>query len=92
MTGAIQYWKQHVVCENSGVGVIVTEYGQLGTSFPQTTEKKITEGKNIGKKNAASAVSQAITEATSRWRKKKKKGYVESESDAIEGIRDSKGF
>lgn len=59
-------------------GIIKAEYGQLGTDSPQTTLDEIGLGKNIGKKNETTALQQAQAEATAKWEKQKKKGYVET--------------
>lgn len=80
-TGAIQFWEiedvpQHTSCGDASI--IVTRYGQLGTDSPQTTQDLIGEGKNVGKKNATTAVQQAALEAQAKWEKQKKKGYVDS--------------
>src|SRR5271170_7156822 len=79
-TGAIQMWKissipQHISCGEASI--IVTEHGQVDGKI-QTTKDLITEGKNIGKKNATDAYQQAEAEAQAKWEKQKKKGYVES--------------
>jgi len=87
-TGAIQYWTISVerACGPQGSGdwrgVIITEYGQLGTESPQKTEDTISEGKNKGKKNETSAFQQAEAEAKAKWEKQKKKGYVETKKAA----------
>jgi DNA ligase-1 len=41
------------------------------------SEKIITEGKNIGKKNETTAIQQAHLEARATWNKKKDSGYVD---------------
>lgn len=89
-TGAIQYWRIRVAAISSMdsgemIGNIVTEYGQVGTDSPQTTFDNIVKGKNSGKKNATTAVEQAEAEALAKWEKQKKKGYVESVTDAEAG-------
>ena len=76
-TGAIQYW-EIFVRETASKGEIVTSYGQVGTDSPQETSDFIANGKNVGKKNETSVYEQACNEATAKWEKKKKKGYVES--------------
>jgi ATP-dependent DNA ligase len=91
--GAIQYWNIRVedrpaveylapgvaVPNGKEVGLIISEYGQMGTESPQKTTDVVLEGKNTGKKNETTAVEQAIKEAKSKWEiQKKKKGYVET--------------
>lgn len=86
-TGAIQYWKIGVDKQTGQMddkecapewGLIVTEYGHVGTESPQRTSDIVTEGKFKGKKNATSAFQQAVKEAEAKWLKQKKKGYVET--------------
>lgn len=79
-TDAIQYWTiaAYEDPDHSTGWIIETEYGQVGTTSPQRTLDSIFEGKNIGKKNETTPEQQAIAEATSKWQKQKKKGYVES--------------
>lgn len=79
-TGAIQQWtvsvtrKMHL--ETAEVGVVVTTYGQVDGQL-QTTEDTVYEGKNLGKKNATTALEQAKAQAQQHWDKKKKQGYTE---------------
>jgi len=95
-TGALQYWKIFVkettaerpIGTMYGVGLIVTEFGQLNTDKPQTTEDLILFGKNIGKKNETTPLQQAEAEALAKWEKQKKKGYVESIEAAKAGETD----
>lgn len=76
-TGAVQYWTIRVHPIAAG-GEIETEYGQLNTDKPQLTHDTISEGKNVGKKNETTAFQQAEKEATARYEKQLKKGYVTS--------------
>lgn len=84
-TGAIQYWDIEVYqadfSPDSGAK-IHTRYGQIGTDSPQETVDLIKEGKNAGKKNATTALEQAVKETKARWEKQKKKGYVETKEAA----------
>jgi DNA ligase-1 len=75
-TGKIQTWEVHVI-EN----VMFSESGQLEGKKIQSSDT-IREGKNIGRSNETTPEEQALAEAESRWTKKKKKGYVESLTDA----------
>jgi DNA ligase 1 len=96
-TGAIQYWKisveesyKHTLVPPAGThetphGQIITEYGQVGTDKPQKTSDLITEGKNEGKKNATTALQQALLEARAKHEKQLKKGYVDSIEKAQRG-------
>jgi DNA ligase 1 len=88
-TGAIQFWTIASAMHGAGYGRIETTYGQLGTDSPQYTEDVIEEGKNVGKKNETSAYEQAQKEAEARWKKQKKKGYVESKEAAEAGELDA---
>lgn len=66
--GKQKYW--NIKVEKQGdYGVIKTTYGYTDGKL-QTIEKTIKKGKNIGKKNETSALEQAISEATSLWKKK----------------------
>jgi len=78
-TGAIQEWTISVSIDlsYSTAHSIWTRYGQVDGKEQQTVDY-ITEGKNVGKKNETSIEEQAVSEAKSRWEKKKKSGYVES--------------
>jgi DNA ligase 1 len=84
-TGAIQTWSIGVE-EN----IIVTHFGQQGGKI-QRTEEVIKDGKNIGRSNETSPAEQALSEATSKWEGKIKKGYVEEVSRAISGEKDIDG-
>lgn len=76
ITGKTKVWSIRVIDDN-GNGVIETIHGYSG-GLMQTNRKTITTGKNIGKKNATTAVQQAINEAKSSWIKKKETGYSET--------------
>lgn len=87
-TGAVQFWKVSVE-EDGNTGRILTTFGQVGTNSPQYTVDVVSSGKNAGKKNATTAFEQAKKEAEASWDKKKKKGYVESLSEASSGAVDT---
>jgi DNA ligase-1 len=72
-TGKIKVWSIKVV-ERDGNGVIITNHGYLDGKII-SNDKIISEGKNVGKKNATTAVQQAIAEARSSWIKKTESGY-----------------
>jgi ATP-dependent DNA ligase len=73
--GGKQVWQIKVVEGPKGSGIMITTYGLEGGKM-QETRDTITEGKNIGKKNATTAYEQACAEAESRWNKQKdRKGY-----------------
>lgn len=75
-TGATQEWSI-AVHEKNNVPTVVVTYGQKDGE-KQTVERQVTEGKNLGKKNATTPLRQAVLEAKALWTKKKDKGYVES--------------
>ena len=79
-TGAIQEWTIRV--DKSGDdGVIVTRWGQSIGEI-QETKDRVTEGKNLGKKNATTAYEQACAEAQAKWTKKRDiKHYAEMGAD-----------
>ena len=84
-SGKIQEWTIGV--ENS---TIITIHGQTDGK-KQRTEDVIKEGKNIGRSNETSPAEQALTEATSKWEDKIKKGYVEDLARAGAGEKDIDG-
>lgn len=69
-TGATQIWNIRVERTPEEFGEIVISYGQLGGKMQETREV-IREGKNLGKKNATTAVDQAVAEAEAKWEKQK---------------------
>ena len=75
-TGKTQVWN----IETIGAKIRVS-YGYEGGAVT-VNEKTITQGKNLGKKNATTAAEQAAAEAKSTWDKKKTGGYAESLDDA----------
>lgn len=79
-SGKILTWEVHV----HGASII-TESGMEGGKIKESVEK-LEAGKNIGRANETSPHMQAIAEATSRWQKKKDRGYVESLEDAENGV------
>jgi hypothetical protein len=76
--GAIQYWKISLD-EYDGIGIITTEYGQLGTDSPEFTDDYIEIiDENTENINETTPYQQAEAEALSRWIKQCKHGYIES--------------
>lgn len=94
-TGKIQEWQIHVKeAKNMQLrngGIIYTNHGQMGGKI-QETHDIITEGKNIGKKNETSAYEQACLNAESKWKKQRKKGYMENLEDVEAGVSGVQGF
>src|SRR5258708_1281225 len=83
-TGAIQTWS--VATESN---TIITRFGQQDGRI-QETKDVVTEGTNIGKRNARNPVEQSQFEAQSKWNKKVDSGYVQKIDDAEEGKIDTK--
>jgi predicted DNA-binding WGR domain protein len=69
---AIQQWTISVTD-----ATITTMYGQVGGAM-QTTSDTVTQGKNLGKKNATTPEQQAMLEAEAQHERKRKAGYVVS--------------
>ena len=82
-TGADQFWEISV--EGNA---IVTRWGQVSGKV-QEARDLVKEGKNVGRSNATTPEEQALSEATSLWEKKLKKGYVKDLSSARAGKTDS---
>ena len=81
--GSVQQWTISV----SGA-TITKVYGQVKGAL-QTTADVILKGKNLGRSNATTPVTQARAEAKSQWEKKLKSGYVRVLSDAQSGTVDT---
>jgi len=74
--GKIKIWKAHVFVNSAGVAISYIEHGQLDGKL-QITQRAYTEGKNIGKKNETSPLTQCIRETEKKWLdKKEKESYV----------------
>jgi len=76
---AIQQWTISVTD-----ATITTVYGQVGGAM-QTTNDTVTQGKNLGKKNATTPEQQAMLEAEAQHERKRKAGYVASLEQAQKG-------
>lgn len=85
-TGKSMMWSVRVF-ERDGQGIIETTHGYVDGK-KQINEKVISEGKNIGKKNATTPLQQATNEAQSAWTKKRESGY--SPVDGLEESKESK--
>lgn len=75
-TGAIAKWLIRVD-DDTASSIITTIHGQVDGKL-QETKDRISEGKNIGKKNATTHFEQACKEAQAKWEKQLKKGYVQT--------------
>jgi DNA ligase-1 len=82
---ALQRWDLRVMLNDAGLPIIVTEHGQYGGKM-QTAVEEVKVGKNVGKANETSVWDQAVAQAQSKWTlQKTKKGYVETEAEAMAG-------
>lgn len=86
---ALQQWTIEAIegttPESLGFGFILTEYGQVGGQL-QTAREIVTEGKNLGKKNATTPFEQAVAQAKAKWLlQKKRRAYVDTIEQAQAG-------
>jgi len=79
-TGKTKVWFIRVF-GREGHGIIQTVHGYHGGKM-QTNEKRITVGKNVGKRNETTPFEQAELEARALWQKKVDSGYGASGGDA----------
>ena len=73
-TGKAKMWSISVE-PRDGTGVIIQSHGYVGGKLTINT-RIVSEGKNLGKKNATTAIQQAVSEAQSIWNKKRDAGYA----------------
>jgi DNA ligase-1 len=85
-TGAIQEWEVSVAIIDGDVNII-NKYGQVGGKI-QVSRELVLEGKNVGKANETTTISQGLAQAKSRWEKQLKKGYAQTIEDAQAGVVD----
>ena len=77
--GKIKVWQ--IRAERDGkLAKIITNYGYQESDELQSSTVKVTQGKNIGKKNETTPFEQACLVAESKWKKKQDKNYVENPS------------
>lgn len=69
-------WSVHVEERADGAGVIVTGHG-YEDGKQVLAERVVSTGKNLGRKNATTPLTQAISEAQALWNKKRDAGYTE---------------
>ena len=69
-----------VVINNGDHSVIEIEYGYVSGKMTKGT-KKITHGKNIGKRNQTTHFEQAVLEAQSKWKKKTEQEFSKNNSE-----------
>lgn len=75
--GKVKEWSIRVLIQSNVAEevFIETRHGYEGGKI-QTNQKEITQGKNIGKKNATTPLQQAISDAQSLWQKKRDEKYA----------------
>lgn len=66
-----------IVVNNGEYSIIEIEYGYVSGKMTKST-KKITSGKNIGKRNETTHFEQAVLEAQSKWKKKTEQEFSEN--------------
>ena len=71
-------------------GVIIITRGYLDGKM-QVSEKVISQGKNIGKKNETTPLQQAVSEARASWIKMKESGYSEAIKEEIDNTASVRG-
>jgi DNA ligase-1 len=79
-----------VVINNGDHSVIEIEYGYVSGKMTKGT-KKITHGKNIGKRNQTTHFEQAVLEAQSKWKKKTEQEFSKNNSDKDDSGKDDSG-
>lgn len=73
--GKQKMWSVHVSENAEKHGILLTKHGYVDGKLVESS-RVITEGKNIGKKNATTPLTQAISEAQALWNKKRDAGYT----------------
>jgi len=86
-TGKTKVWSVKVETRGSAA-VILTSHGYIDGKIT-TTEREITVGKNIGKKNETTPLQQAINEAQSDWNKKTEREGHKTSVDAVASVSNS---
>lgn len=77
--GKQKLWQVSVSETPEKYGVILTTHGYVDGKQVES-RRIVTEGKNIGKKNATTPLTQAVSEAQALWNKKRDAGYTPSAS------------
>lgn len=75
--GKQKTWSVVVTTNSDNHGIITCKHGYVDGKLTEST-RIVSEGKNIGKKNATTPLTQAISEAQSLWNKKRDSGYAVS--------------
>ena len=79
--GKSKMWSVRVE-DRDGLGVVIQTHGYVDGK-QVVNERVVSEGKNLGKKNATTPVSQAVSEASSLWKKKCDAGYKPSDAVTV---------
>jgi hypothetical protein len=72
------------------VAEIWSETGQEAGKTLRSAPTYVTSGKNIGKKNATNPLTQAITDATSKWNKDARKGGYVTDKDQLNIVQEGR--
>jgi ATP-dependent DNA ligase len=72
--GKIQEWSIRVEENDDGTATMITDTGLQGGKHIEHRDK-VTEGKNAGRKNATTPITQARLEAAARWRTQKEREH-----------------
>jgi ATP-dependent DNA ligase len=80
--GKQKTWSVAVVVTPEDHGEIVTTHGYVDGKNVES-RRVVSTGKNIGKKNATTAVAQAVSEAQALWNKKRDAGYTAAPTPAV---------
>ena len=78
--GKTMTWQAHAYENEDGTASILIQSGYEGGALKETT-RSYNCGKNAGKKNATTALQQAVNETKSRFKKQLDKGYRESKAE-----------
>lgn len=81
--GKEMVWSIDIIKNDIGAFCLVTQFGQTDGKIQELTQKAITKGKNIGKKNETTAEEQARSEAMSLYFAKLDEGYERRDDDSI---------
>jgi ATP-dependent DNA ligase len=85
--GKQKTWSVTVTTNSEHHGIITSTHGYVDSKQTAST-RIVTEGKNLGKKNATTPLTQAISEAQALWNKKRDAGYTTSATAAATGTDD----
>lgn len=75
--GKVKEWSIQAFDYQDDTAAYTTTHGYMGGKLQSTTQD-IQQGKNLGRANETTSYEQAVSEAQSKWNKKKDEGYVEN--------------